>query len=67
MSDDITNAETVPLPKAWREGYLAGQRGLKSKDNPYPIPSRDALTWECARSDRLRKRLHIPKKALTRV
>jgi hypothetical protein len=38
-----------------QEGYSAGQRGLKRKDNPYPIPSHDALIWERGWVDHLKK------------
>ena len=38
-----------------QEGYSAGQRGLKRKDNPYSIPSHDALVWERGWVDHLKK------------
>ena len=41
--------------KARQEGYSAGGRGLKRKDNPYPVPSYEALAWEHGRSDHLKK------------
>jgi hypothetical protein len=45
--------------KLRQEGYLAGKRGLKAKDNPYPIPSHEALAWELGRSQQLKRRLRV--------
>jgi hypothetical protein len=44
-----------PRRTVQQEGYSAGQRGLKRKDNPYPIPSHDALVWERGWVDHLKK------------
>ena len=49
----ITHQTELEL-KARQEGRLAGQGGLKSKDNPYPVPSHDALVWELARKKHFR-------------
>ena len=53
MSDASLNT------KVRQEGYLAGKRGLKAKDNPYPIPSHEALAWELGRSDHFKKRIRL--------
>jgi hypothetical protein len=58
MSDDSATITRIPLhPKARREGYLAGRRGRKSTDNPYPFHSREAVAWEIGRGYGLRKPL----------
>jgi hypothetical protein len=60
MSNTESKTDIAPLKASVRkEGYLAGQRGLKAKDNPYPIPSHDALAWELGRSDHFKKRIRL--------
>jgi hypothetical protein len=46
-------------PKARQEGYLAGRRGRKSTDNPYPFYSRQAIAWEIGRGYGLAKPLRL--------
>lgn len=58
MSDDSITITRIPLdPKARYAGYLAGRRGRKSTDNPYPFYSRQAVAWEIGRGYGLAKPL----------
>ena len=44
MSD--TRITRIPLdPKALREGYLAGRRGITGEANPYQVGTHEALAW----------------------
>jgi len=49
-------SDPIALRAALRkEGYAAGARGLKRKDNPYPVPSFEALVWERGWADHRKK------------
>jgi hypothetical protein len=53
-----TMSKTIKSPRSravQQEGYSAGQRGVKRKDNPYPVPSHDALLWERGWADQRKK------------
>ena len=59
MSDDHDATIVLIDPNVRREGYLAGRRGLRSADNPYPFLTREALAWELGRHDGWRRPLRV--------
>jgi len=41
-----SNATALHRAALHEEGYAAASRGLERKDNPYPVPSFEAVVWE---------------------
>jgi hypothetical protein len=53
-SNDVTAIRRAALHEV---GYAAASRGLKRKDNPYPVPSVEAVVWERGWADYRKKRV----------
>jgi len=57
MADGSNGVTATRRAALHEEGYLAASRRLKRKDNPYPVPSFEAVVWESGWAGHRKKRL----------
>jgi hypothetical protein len=55
MANASSSDRNAPRAALLKDGYAAAARGLKRKDNPYPVPSFEASAWECGWADHRKK------------